>query len=366
MAMEWVRSYILYFGGDANHVTIAGQSAGSMSCSSHLIMPSSRGLFQQVFLLSEPFALPFRNKESAVAMGNEFIYYTNCTGDNIGNCLNTLTVDQILYAQNTAQGNLSSDSTQLFQAFMPWCPTVETEILPNWPLYSFQNLPNAVPVPDIPILMGTTSSEGTLFIYGGFGKTNMSAIEYTLVMDIFFPFGDGGKVLAQYPIPSPTPDDLRPLASNVTTDGVFRCANRNASMALSAVPNHQSSIYLYEYSHLLSFGPALWNTTSPECWTQVCHGEDLVMWFYPIDPQFGVLYTPEETILSQAMRDYLGEFVRTGNPGNGKNPKNPVWTSVKNGLPPPRMQFDIPGPILNNDPNGDMCTLFDSIGYVWY
>lgn len=44
-ALLWVRSNISAFGGDPAHITIAGQSAGSMSVAAHMVSPLSRNLF---------------------------------------------------------------------------------------------------------------------------------------------------------------------------------------------------------------------------------------------------------------------------------------------------------------------------------
>ncbi len=44
-ALRWVQKHIKYFGGDANLVTIAGESAGSASVSILLLAPQAQGLF---------------------------------------------------------------------------------------------------------------------------------------------------------------------------------------------------------------------------------------------------------------------------------------------------------------------------------
>lgn len=52
LALKWVNENIKYFGGDANRITIAGQSAGSISVSDLLASPKSSGLFSSAMLMT--------------------------------------------------------------------------------------------------------------------------------------------------------------------------------------------------------------------------------------------------------------------------------------------------------------------------
>ena len=49
-ALSWVKDEIAAFGGDPSNVTVFGQSAGAVSISAMLAMPTARGLFHKAIL----------------------------------------------------------------------------------------------------------------------------------------------------------------------------------------------------------------------------------------------------------------------------------------------------------------------------
>jgi para-nitrobenzyl esterase len=52
LALEWVQDNIEAFGGDPSKVTIAGQSAGGVACSTLLAVPTAKGLFRSAICMS--------------------------------------------------------------------------------------------------------------------------------------------------------------------------------------------------------------------------------------------------------------------------------------------------------------------------
>ena len=108
----------------------------------------------------------------------------------------------------------------------------------------------------------------------------------------------------------------------------------------------------------------MWNANTSECYTAVCHGGDLPMWFMPF--LAGVTsWTPDEYALGAAMQGYLGAFVGGGAPMLRAAGAPPAWPPVGGGRVP-RMQLDTPAARVEDDPAAAECALFDETGYFWY
>lgn len=82
LAMRWVQDNIDAFGGNAQLVTIFGESAGAASVSNHLVMPKSANLFHRAIIESGPFTTwTCHNLNDSQVIYDEFDFFfkkNNC------------------------------------------------------------------------------------------------------------------------------------------------------------------------------------------------------------------------------------------------------------------------------------------------
>jgi para-nitrobenzyl esterase len=106
-ALEWVQRNIANFGGDAQRVTIFGESAGADAVNLLLVMPAAEGLFQQAISQSSSVGLapaPRLNKRvgfnaPAEKTAEKFIQRLDIAGgDDLASALRALPADQLLGA----------------------------------------------------------------------------------------------------------------------------------------------------------------------------------------------------------------------------------------------------------------------------
>ncbi|HHX82413.1 MAG TPA: carboxylesterase family protein [Pseudomonadaceae bacterium] len=146
LALQWVQQNIDQFDGDANNVTLFGESAGGHSVMSQLASPGATGLFHKAIVQSgsyngEQLPLPL----GQLLFGNPTVAATDCatsTSDQLLACLRSQSVQDILAAQ---PGN----------------------ILPVWGTAALPQSINAALASgdfnQVPVMMGSNRNEGSLF-----------------------------------------------------------------------------------------------------------------------------------------------------------------------------------------------------------
>jgi para-nitrobenzyl esterase len=98
-ALRWVRDNITKFGGNADKVTIFGESAGGLSVLSQLASPTAHGLFSGAIVESGAYTLSPESRNAAEVDGRAFAKRAGCA-DQSAVCLRSLPVATILKDQD--------------------------------------------------------------------------------------------------------------------------------------------------------------------------------------------------------------------------------------------------------------------------
>lgn len=111
-AIKWVKSYIGYFGGDGDSITLQGHSAGAISVIYHLLSPVSNDLFTKAIIQSGgPTTNPLIEQSEVAKMVQELANITKCPPNQLNVCLKSLPFQQL----KTAQDQMKLPKLYLFQ-----------------------------------------------------------------------------------------------------------------------------------------------------------------------------------------------------------------------------------------------------------
>ncbi|KAG1667819.1 Acetylcholinesterase [Nymphon striatum] len=309
LALKWVKTNIMFFGGDPERITIAGESAGSFSVNFHLLSHGSRNLFDRAIMQSGSAynkVAVLSDKVKFEAASN-LAEAANCSHkdatvfpDEIVECLRKLPSNQL---------NLLELGLYKIPIKYAFTPTVDGHFLPDHPM----SMVDKGDFKKTDILMGTNANEGTFFLVYDFASyfskdtssllTRVQAIEVVkrMLHHLDKEFTD---LLIKHYFKNVEHDDKvsnRDIIGEILGDSIFLCPmNKFAEIMAESGQN----VYYYHFMHRTKSNP--WGP-----WMGVLHGDEIEYVFgRPLVKKDG--YAEEEVKLSQDMMDSWSNFVRTG------------------------------------------------------
>lgn len=283
-ALKWVHANIEAFGGDPDQVTIAGQSAGSMSVHDLVTSPMGKGLFRRAIAESSlPTTAPIMPLADAERAGAAFAKAKGAT---------TLAALRALPPQQLAAAALSPSFVTIVDGVLVREPPARAEAEGRF--Y------------DTPMLAGMTADEGSAMSQGyGIGA---EASWRDLLQKNFGPMATHFAEL--YPASTDTAraDASRDLLRDRGLGGLYKWSR--GRLAVGRQP-----LYLYMFDH-----------TEPgrkSVQYGAFHSSEIPYIFQTLDASPERPFTAADRALSEQMSRYWVNFVRTGDPNGAGLPSWP-------------------------------------------
>lgn len=174
-ALEWVKTNIANFGGDANNVTIFGQSGGGAKVNTLMGAPSAKGLFHKAVNQSGAFRTTLLEKADTQLIGAEVLKELNLQPNEVDK-LQTIPYATLVAAGNkalkTVSDKMKAEGRGAGGFGLGWGPSRDGEFLP----YQFTD-PAAVELSkNVPLMIGTVKNEFMASLFSGMSNADADKV----------------------------------------------------------------------------------------------------------------------------------------------------------------------------------------------
>ena len=296
------------FGGDPGNVTIFGESGGGGKVSTLLAMPAAQGLFHRAVIQSGA-AIRLSTRERATALAEAVLKELGLAK---GECdrLQSVPVERLIAALTPAQQAVGPSAWPLLDRYV-FGPVVDGADLPQHP---FDPVAPGIS-DDIPLVIGNTKDEASLFLVGDDKVWNATLTEEELKTRVARVAGaDTDRVLDLYRTRDPKANPAELLIAVLTGANFWI---RSVMLAERKVARSGAPVYFYAFN---------WETPVFGGRLKSHHAIDLPFTFDTVDAAGTSAGIPGARQLATVMSATWAAFAHNGAPDNPTIPHWPAYT----------------------------------------